>query len=750
MLAVCFLLAGLTARASSQTGSISLQLPPEANGAEFTLIRVADFQADGTFAYTADFAGSTVSLTDIGDAQAAQNVAEQFWLMAQDAGVAGTVYRAESDGLTIWDLQPGYYLLVQTSGQAKAEVQKVLAPVPYMPSGTSDLVYDVDLTPKYEIPAGAAILTKDDGEGVPVAGAQFDLERKVYIVEDGPAAISMETGLDAGGRFAWDVVQRNLVTNEVGQLSMENLPLGMYRLIETAAPAGYFLDSTPVYFEIKAEGLVQARGASFTAVEGTVEQLTVVNRPTRTLVDKVNEKGESLPGAYFVVKNADGTGVVDENGQPRFWISTTGEGPITLKGLPPGDYLLCEVFSPAGYKVAPDVPFTVSPDIDAVNTVSMVDEEEKPTQDTLHITKRLVDVEGDTLSPIEDTFYVALFSDEERTVRVSDVKALHFVGASSTTAVFENLEPNTTYYVGETDPFGTVTFIGDSNGTAYEPTYPDGYEVRLTNTKLDDTVVIENVFYGIPDGYYVAGELTVTKKTLLNGGDYPRKGKFYAGIFLDPALTQLIDENGVLELPMGGGSTASVTREVAIGQTIGSSTTYYVAETDKNGVPLNPDEVTEYVITVEAGGSGAAGAGGSGNGSAGGSGSSGAGNGSGAAGAGGSGNGSGAAGTGGSGTGNGGNLAAVTVSTDVPAAEVTITNDFIEEQTEIETEETEIETSTYYENNSTGSSSGSTPTGTSTAPQTGDDTPIGLYVGLLVAALAVIVVLVVVRKRKKK
>lgn len=697
VLAVCVLLPSAGAGASSAAGSVYLQLPEEAKGVEFTLYRVADYQESGGFTYTGAFQGCSVSLAGIKDAQQAQNVAEQFWLIAQSAGISGQTAKASADSLTLTGLAPGYYLLVQTSGQEKIEVQKMVFPIPYVDEGSTALRYDVSLVPKYEIPAGAAIVQKEDDEHVPVAGARFNLERKMYITDEGiePAAleIDLETGVDVGGRFIWELYLSDLETNDAGQLAVENLPLGLYRLIETKAPEGYFLDSSPVYFEIKAEGVVQVRGNSYIALEGSVEELTVVNKPTRVQVNKVDEDGKDLPGAYFVIKNADGSGITDAEGKPRFWFTTEAK-PYVLKGLPPGDYLLCELFSPLGYVVAPDVAFSVSADPEAVNTVTMVDEKEEETVDRLQLTKYLHDVNDNTLAAYDGHFYVALFDDPERTNRVSDVKDLHYVGTSSATVWFENLQPDKTYYVGETDEFGVLLEGGMVSDALYVPEYPNGYEFTLSERKSEESIEMYNMFYDIPhEGFYISGELNVTKQTLLNGEPYPMNGKFYVGIFTDPGLTQR--EGDVIEISMEGGDAATVTQPVFIGETADSSVTYYIAETDKNGRPLNPDRITEYTISVD--------------------------------------------------------HPMVTLSVDNPVVNVVVTNDFTEEQTETIETDVEIETEQMPNSpDSPGSPDSSTATPGPNAPRTGDDTPIALYVGLLAAALVVLVIAVVVLRRRKK
>lgn len=77
---------------------------------------------------------------------------------------------------------------------------------------------------------GSVELTKVDRISRAVlAGAKFELQ-------------------DANGL----VIQSDLVTNEFGTISVNELDPGNYQFVETKAPQGYQLDSTPVTFTIKA------------------------------------------------------------------------------------------------------------------------------------------------------------------------------------------------------------------------------------------------------------------------------------------------------------------------------------------------------------------------------------------------------------------------------------------------------------------------------------------------------------------
>lgn len=684
---------GVLAQASGQSGSVSLQLPAgQSDGVQMTLYTVADYMEDGTFVFREPFADCNIVLTDLDEAQEALQAAGQLAMIASQSNVAGLTLEAGADGQVVFrDLAPGYYLLAQTGGMDVLEVQKMLAPIPYMITD-NELVYDVSLTPKYEVPEGAAILNKVDDEAAPLKDAQFVLQRKIYIVDDGIMPMSIEFGQDAEGRFAWEDYLTDLVTDENGQVAFSNLPLGTYRLVETKAPDGFFLNPAPSYFKIERGGQLQQLSGVFVPKSGTVAQLTVENTPTKVQVNKTDEEGNLLAGAKLVIMDSDDVGIMDEVGSPLYEFVTT-EDPDVFKRLPPGDYYLREVQSPEGYTIAPDVPFSVSEDPEAVNEVTMVDPREEETVEKLTVTKDLVDMDGHALMASDSVFYVALFEDEARTVRVSDVKELHYSESSSAAAEFLNLEPGRAYYLGETDAFGDFVESGVFGSAVYAADYPDGYKVTLTQTHPEGAIPMTNTFYEIPEeGFYIAGEITVTKRVLVQGQASKSKNTYYAGIFTDPELTQR--DGDVLEIPMNGGSVASVTRRVHIGTEPGSSMIYYVAETDKDGNVLDPDAVSEYTITID--------------------------------------------------------NSEVLLTTESSSAEVVITNDFIEEEeTEVTTEE---ETQTTYEESTTGGGTSSDEPGSpSSQPvKTGDDTPIALYVALLAAALVVLVIAVVlVRKRKK-
>lgn len=114
------------------------------------------------------------------------------------------------------------------------------------------------------------------------------------------------------------------------------------------------------------------------------------------------------------------------------------------------------------------------------------------------------------------------------------------------------------------------------------------------------TVTFANEFYELPEGFYMEGDLTITKKLLGSDGKAKKSDEvFYAGIFADKAHTVLSDQvsQNIVELALNGASEVSETVQAAI--TKGSALTLYVTEVDENGKPVAGSADFEYTVTVD-------------------------------------------------------------------------------------------------------------------------------------------------------
>ena len=225
---------------------------------------------------------------------------------------------------------------------------------------------------------------------------------------------------------------------------------------------------------------------------------------------------------------------------------------------------------------------------------------EEPRDGTIRVTKELTAL-GEDLYAADETFYVALFADEACTKRVTDIKALEFKNASSSTVTFKNIDIGRTYYVGEVNADGEVILAGlAEDGTIFTANFNEGKSAVVKNADGSTTVVFENTFENIPDGFYRSGKLNITKKLLgVDGKAMDSDETFYAGIFADAEHTELsgdVSEN-IVELSLGGGSSVSASVDVVCDPE--GPTTLYVTEVTEDGRPVGKS--FGYTVTVDNG-----------------------------------------------------------------------------------------------------------------------------------------------------
>lgn len=100
-------------------------------------------------------------------------------------------------------------------------------------------------------------------------------------------------------------------TNELGIAEFNNLPYGDYTFVETKAPTGYQLDSTPVNFSIAKNNKILEFTAKNNIIKGGIK-----------IVKVDSESNKALEGAEFTIKDSIGnivaTGMTDKDGILEF------------------------------------------------------------------------------------------------------------------------------------------------------------------------------------------------------------------------------------------------------------------------------------------------------------------------------------------------------------------------------------------------------------------------------------------------
>ena len=259
----------------------------------------------------------------------------------------------------------------------------------------------------------------DTGNTVNVAGTTFEL------YDDNGSKISFNI-MTSNGMQTID----SFTTDENGCVyTTEKLLKGNYTLVETKAPDGYVLDSTPVQFTVSEDTYTADGGAEFILVEKSDKAVTgqltvtkvgeVLDKWDATTADSSNHfvyKKANISGASFVltakedIRTADNNGYAYRAGDLVAEFTTGADGSSVINNLPLGSYVLTETKAPAGYVLdaAPvDVTLTY-----AGHTVEIVKDSKTVENERQKIAVDANKTDAATMNPLLNTVF-ALYADED-------------------------------------------------------------------------------------------------------------------------------------------------------------------------------------------------------------------------------------------------------------------------------------------------------------------------------------------------
>ena len=259
----------------------------------------------------------------------------------------------------------------------------------------------------------------DTGNTVNVAGTTFEL------YDDNGSKISFNI-MTSSGMQTID----SFTTDDNGCVyTTEKLLKGNYTLVETKAPDGYVLDSTPVQFTVSEDTYTADGGAEFILVEKSDKAVTgqltvtkvgeVLDKWDATTADSSNHfvyKKANISGASFVltakedIRTADNNGYAYRAGDLVAEFTTGADGSSVINNLPLGSYVLTETKAPAGFVLdaAPvDVTLTY-----AGQTVEIVKDSKTVENERQKIAVDANKTDAATMNPLLNTVF-ALYADED-------------------------------------------------------------------------------------------------------------------------------------------------------------------------------------------------------------------------------------------------------------------------------------------------------------------------------------------------
>ncbi|MFS0933966.1 SpaA isopeptide-forming pilin-related protein [Enterococcus casseliflavus] len=216
--------------------------------------------------------------------------------------------------VSITELAPGDYQFIETKAPEGyiLNTTPVVFTIEYSAKGQPKVVVASEGFVNYK---GSAQLVKTDSEGNPLSGAEFKV-------------------VDNKGK----AIQEGLVSDEKGIVSITELAPGDYQFIETKAPEGYILNTTPVVFTIEYSAKGQPKVV--VASEG------FVNYKGSAQLVKTDSEGNPLSGAEFKVVDKEGKAIQEG-------LVSDEKGIVSITELAPGDYQFIETKAPEGYIINP-------------------------------------------------------------------------------------------------------------------------------------------------------------------------------------------------------------------------------------------------------------------------------------------------------------------------------------------------------------------------------------------------------------
>lgn len=297
------------------------------------------------------------------------------------------------------------------------------------------------------------IKVDEDNINIKLAGAVFTLH-----YPDGVLVTQDKDG---------NTLPDSFTTNDQGIIFVDNLTPGNYQLIEKSAPTGYWLDTTPVDFEVKLNQL-----------EATSK--TVTNTKQGNLIIKKVDSADNKPlqGAVFKLYDVNDTTFATS----LYTSSATDENGIaTFANVKYDEYVLKETTAPKGY--------VVKTSNDAINvTINASSQEITVENELINQAVKLIKMDADKSGiKLAGAVFTLHYSDGTRVEKDKDGNALpeSFVTGENGEIAVNKLTPGNYYFVETESPIYYLQQI-EENSRTEEFTIKEG-QTTFTNVEMKNT-----------------------------------------------------------------------------------------------------------------------------------------------------------------------------------------------------------------------------------------------------------------------
>ena len=330
---------------------------------------------------------------------------------------------------------------------------------------------------------------------------------------------------------------------------------------------------------------------------------TGINFDSITTADAWRSAAETLAGAVTGVELEVKTDSSDENGNMIFSKLAEGMYLVVQNDVDTSDVTVSPMLI--------SVPFADQEQgwmYDVQAYPKSVSNPPKHTQ--IQVTKRIYNVDDNgNVIPLETkedvTYNVGLYLDPDGNAPYGEMQKIHIQNASSGTATWTDV-PDGTYYVFELDEDGnplqqnTKIKVDDENLYYYNVTKPNGESEEKSNQVViggdsgatEAAAYVNNYYTKISDIFSRNGYINIKKNVMIDGVASTVDDTFYAGLFSTESNGELTLEKVVT---LKQNDSVQVMVDLPMDQEI-NSVTYTVLETDKDGNPVD-DDTFKYTVT---------------------------------------------------------------------------------------------------------------------------------------------------------